>query len=204
MYVSRRIILDARLFVAGVFCMLVVARVISLMVPSEFYFTFQSLFADRTPQNFVVALAGKMLAPFVSGFVFGWAIYRHTLSRHNGPKAFASRRRRLQLQWSPTMFLAGVFGAFLSAWPIIVYWDLLGNPEVAHLKLLFFGMYLIYMFAYGYIMLFGFLSALFVNENLDRTAKETKLVSIPELSRVGVLWLLSSGIASGAIKLMTK
>jgi hypothetical protein len=103
------------------------------------------------------------------------------------------------------MFLAGFFAAFLSAWPIIVYWDLLANPEVAHLKAIFFALYVLYMFGFGYVTLFGFLGALFVNEYLEGGKYETaKLVSVAELSRVGMLWILSSGIASATMKMITK
>jgi hypothetical protein len=102
------------------------------------------------------------------------------------------------------MFIAGFSAALLSAWPMIVYWDLLTNPDVAELKLLFFGLYIVYMFAFGYICLFGFLAALAVNEHLDGKPEAEKAVSIAELSHVGLLWLGSSGIASAALKMITK
>jgi hypothetical protein len=201
----RPLLLDVRLFVLTVFSVLALGRVFSLVIPSEFYFTFQSLFADRTPQNQILALFGKMLAPFACGFTFGWFIYARPLSAALPGKKFSTFARRLRFRWSPTMFLAGFFAAFLSAWPIIVYWDLLANPEVAHLKAIFFALYVLYMFGFGYVTLFGFLGALFVNEYLEGGKYETaKLVSVAELSRVGMLWILSSGIASATMKMITK
>jgi hypothetical protein len=97
-----------------------------------------------------------------------------------------------------------IFGAFLTAWPIIVYWDLLSNPVVAHLKPIFFVLYVLYMFGYGYMALLGFLGTIFLREQLGRPDGEKKLVSLPELSRVGVLWILNSGIASAAMEVITK
>lgn len=62
MHFRRRLLIDARLFVTTVFSVLIVGRVLSLVIPSEFYFSFQSLFADRTPQNQLIALFGKIQA----------------------------------------------------------------------------------------------------------------------------------------------
>ena len=96
--------------------------------------------------------------------------------------------------------------AFISAWPMIVYWDLLANPEVAHLKALFFAMYLIYMFAFGYVALLGLLAAVFAREHMraDSEDGQKRVVSVGELSRVGALWLLHSGIASVVLDTITK
>jgi len=199
-----RLLVDALLFVASVFCILSVGRMLSLIIPSEFYFTFQSLFTDRTSQSLVLALLGKMTAPLASGCAFGGFIYTRALSAVSPTSTFSGFARRLKLQWSPTMFLSGFFAAFLSAWPIIVYWDLLSNPEVGHLKPIFLLLYLLYMFGYGYITLFGFLGAVFIKEHLDARRGSAKLVSLAELSRVGVLWVLNSGLASAAMKVITK
>ncbi|HRD50570.1 MAG: hypothetical protein JNK95_14975 [Candidatus Competibacter sp.] len=199
-----RLLVDALLFVATVFCTLSVGRVLSLIIPSEFYFTFQSLFSDRTPQNLILAIFGKMTAPFASGFALGWFIYGHALSAVSPASAFSGFARRLKIQWSPTMFLSGFFAAFLSAWPIIVYWDLLSNPEVGHLEPIFLILYSLYMLGYGYITLFGFLGAIFIKEHLEINQDSTKLVSMAELSRVGILWLLNSGLAATAMEVITK
>lgn len=203
-FVRPRSLIDAYLFVALVFCILSVGRVLSLIIPSEFYFTFQSLFTDRPSQNLVLALFGKMMAPLASGFAFGWFVYIRALSAVSPPRAFSSFARRLKLQWSPTLFLSGFFAAFLSAWPIIVYWDLLSNPEVGHLKPIFLILYLLYMFGYGYVTLFGFLGAVFIREHLEGRPSSAKLVSIAELSRVGALWVLNSSLASAAMEMITK
>jgi hypothetical protein len=145
-----------------------------------------------------------MTAPFVSGLAFGWFIYTGALSRVSVARTFSGFARRLKQQWSPTMFLSGFFAAFLSAWPIIVYWDLLSNPEVGHLKPIFLILYALYMFGYGYITLFGFLGAVFIKEHLEGKRDSAKLVSMSELSRVGALWILNSGLASAAMQVITK
>jgi hypothetical protein len=196
-------IIDIYLFLAAVFFTLVGSRLFSLVVPTEFYFTFQSLFTDRPAQNMIVALISKMIGPLASGFCLGWFIYAYRLSRVSPKLAASGFQRRLRIQWCPTIFLGGFSAAFLSAWPIIVYWDLLANPAVTHLKLVFFVLYLLYMLAYGYIALLGFLGAIFVKESLQRVDRGAKLVSLPELSRVGALWILNSGIASAALAKIT-
>ena len=197
----RRLLIDARLYAGSVFSILVISRLLSLTLPTEFYFTFQSLFSDRSPHNHIVALLSKMLAPAACGFVAGWFLYVRSCKNQRTAVSFG---RRLRLQWSPTMFISGFSAALLSAWPMIVYWDLLTNPEVAQLKPAFFGLYMIYMFAFGYVCLFGLLAAVIVNEYLDGKQSSERLVSVRELSRVGVLWLGSSGIASAALKMLTK
>ena len=80
---------------------------------------------------------------------------------------------------------------------MMVYWDLLANPEVTHLKVLFFLLYLMYMFAFGYVAMFGLLAAVFVREHMeiDPENKSKKIVSVDELSRVGAIWLLNTGMA---------
>jgi amino acid permease len=65
-------------------------------------------------------------------------------------------------------------------------------------------LYLLYMFGYAYIALFGFLGAVFIKEHLEERRSSAKLVSMAELSRVGALWVLNSGLASVAMEVITK
>lgn len=189
--------LDALLFVVTVFAVMAVSRLFALVIPTEFYFTFQSLFSDRPAQAMVVALLGKMLAPLLVGLAAGWWLFG-AARRNAGGLA-----RRLRGRWSPALFLGGFFAAFLSAWPMVVHWDLLANPEVLHLKPIFLVLYLLYMFGYGYVTLLGLLGAIYVREHVGPERPETRLVSLAELSRVGALWLLNSGIASAALEVVT-
>lgn len=200
-----RFTLDAVLYVSSTFAVLVIARALSLAIPSEFYFTFQALFSDRPPQDLVLALFGKMLAPAIVGFACGWLLHRS--ARQSGWRNRTARMaRRLRQLWASSVFLGAFTAAFLSAWPMIVYWDLLANPEVAHLKAVFFVLYLLYMFAFGYVALLGLLGAVFVCEHLesDADSEAQKMVSAAELSRVGALWLVNSGIASTVLSMMTR
>lgn len=197
-------LVDAGMLVSAVFLILAAGRLISLIVPSEFYFTFQSLFSDRPSQNLILATLGKMVAPLLSGFACGWFVCRRVFRLHGHRGLGASFRRRLKGLWSPTIFLGGFFAAFISAWPIMIYWNLMANPEVGHLKAVFFLLYLLYMLAYGYMALLGFLGAIFFREHLGGHAGAEKLVSLPELTRVGAMWLFSSGIASSLMEALTK
>jgi hypothetical protein len=196
------ITMNAMLWVSTTFAVLVLARLLSLAIPSEYYFSFQSLFSDRPSQKIVLAVLGKMLAPFVVGLVAGWML--DTTSRLPGRVSrHATLARRLRQRWSPSIFIGAFSAAFISAWPMIVYWDLLANPEVANLKALFFVLYLVYMLAYGYVALLGLLAAIFLREHMA-AGEDRKTVSVGELSRVGALWLLHSGVASVALDAITK
>ncbi len=200
----RSALIHAPALILSIFGILAVSRALSLIIPSEFYFTFQSLFSDRAARSMVLALFGKMMGPLLTGFAAGWIIYARARSSGRPGSAIASFSRRVKRQWMPTIFLAGCFAAFLSAWPIIVYWDLLSNPEVMHLKAIFMLLYGLYMLGYGYVSLFGFLSAVFINEHLEGGADPNRLVSKSELSRVGALWLINSGLASAVMDIITK
>ncbi|MFO1082002.1 MAG: hypothetical protein U1E23_15400 [Reyranellaceae bacterium] len=197
------ITMDAMLWVSTTFAILVVSRLLSLAIPSEYYFSFQALFSDRPPQKMVVAVLGKMLGPLVVGFVAGWLLDLVT-RRSEHVNRHATLARRLRQRWSPSVFLGGFSAAFISAWPMIVYWDLLANPEVGHLKALFFVLYVIYMLAFAYVALLGLLAAIFLRENLAGDPQARRIVSVGELSRVGALWLLHSGIASVVLDVITK
>lgn len=203
-FVRSRLFLDAILFMAVLFGILVASRIISLIVPLEYYFTFQSLFTDRSPQNLALALFGKMIAPVVTGFACGLFVYVRARLATSSAKTFVGFARRLRSQWSPTVFLGAFLAAFISAWPMIVYWDLLANPEVAHLKATFLLLYVLYMMSYGYVTLLGFLGAIFIREKMSATNNSAVLVSVAELTRVGGLWLLTSGVASSAMDAITK
>ena len=195
--------MDALLWVSTTFAVLVASRLLSLAIPSEYYFSFQALFSDRPSQKIVIAVLGKMLAPLVVGFVAGWVLDLVTRETERINRR-ATLARRLRQRWSPSVFLGGFSAAFISAWPMIVYWDLLANPEVGHLKALFFVLYVIYMLAFAYVALLGLLAAIFLREHLAGDAATRKIVSAGELSRVGALWLLHSGIASVVLEMITR
>lgn len=197
-----RVVLDAVVWVATAFGVLATSRLLAVVIPSEFYFTFQSLFSDRPAQNMVLAVLGKMAAPLVVGALVGWIVLR-AAREAPGVSRKASFARRLRERWSPAVFLGCFFAAFVSAWPMIVYWDLLANPELVHLKPVFLLLYLLYMFAYGYVGLLGLLGAIFLREHMTGRPAGAKSVSVGELSRVGALWLLNSGIASLALEAIT-
>lgn len=185
-------------------CLVVsLSRIFSLLIPVDFYFTFESLFADRTPRMLLISLLTKMAAPLLVGTGFGVFLHHRSMRGSRARLPFTRMARRLKTQWMPTLFLAGFCSALFSAWPMIVYWDIMANPEINHLKSLFFLLYLVYMVAFGYVAVLGLLGAIFVLEHLDGQAKG-KAVSVGELSRVGLLWLLSSGLASSAMGILTK
>ncbi|SEP24741.1 hypothetical protein SAMN02990966_04680 [Rhodospirillales bacterium URHD0017] len=197
------ITMDAMLWISTTFAVLVASRLLSLAIPSEYYFSFQSLFSDRPSQKIVLAVLGKMLAPFLVGMAAGWLL--DSMARQPGRiNRHATLARRLRQRWSPSVFIGAFSAAFIAAWPMIVYWDLLANPEVSNLKAIFFVLYLVYMLAYGYVALLGMLTAIFLREQMEAGVEGRKTVSIGELSRVGAMWLLHSGVASVALDAITK
>jgi hypothetical protein len=196
--------LHAPLFAVAVFGTLCLSRLLALVIPTDFYFTFQSLFSDRSPQNLLWSALGKSVAPLVVGLAVGlWCTlrWRAGSGRPDGPRpGFV---RRVRGQFGPTLFAAGFFAAFLSAWPAMVYWDLMANPAVGHLKPVFFGLYVLYMLGFGYVGLLGMLLAIYLQEHWQGGPPGAASVSMKELSRVGALWLFNSGLAASAMKLLT-
>ncbi len=199
--------LHGPLFIVSVFATLCLARLLSLAIPTDFYFTFQSLFSDRSPHDLMWSLVGKMAAPLLIGMAAGhWCIAEwHGAAgpRHVAETARPGFARRVRSLFGPTVFAAGFFAAFLAAWPAMVYWDLMTNPAVAHLKLAFFGLYVLYMLGFGYVSLLGMLLAIYLREHWQGGPPGSESVSMKELSRVGGLWLVNSGLAAGAMKLLT-
>ncbi|MEF7612891.1 hypothetical protein V4F39_03140 [Aquincola sp. MAHUQ-54] len=197
--------LHGPLFVTTVFGTLVLARLLALAIPTDFYFTFQSLFSDRTPQSILVSLIGKMAAPLAVGLALGlWCIaawQRAARTRGGARHGFA---RRVRFVFGPTAFAGGFFAAFVAAWPAMIYWDLMANPALAHLKLAFFGLYVLYMLGFGYVTLLGLLLAVYLREHWQQGPPGSESVSMRELSRVGALWLLNSGLAAAAMKVLTE
>lgn len=201
----RRVyVLDARLFALSVFLILVAGRAVALLVPLDFYFTFQSLFSDRSSHSIVVSLLGKMVAPAACGLLLGVVLYSRAVRRAPGGLATAGLARKLRHVWAPSVLAAGFFASFVSAWPNIAYWDLVSNPAVASLKTVFFLMYLLYMVAYGYVALLGLLAAIYWRERVAGVPEGPQLVGLNELGRVGALWVLNSGIASSVMKYISQ
>jgi hypothetical protein len=202
---QRRIyVLDAKLFVVSVFMILVVGRAIGLIVPQDYYFTFQSLFSDRSGQNIVLSLLGKMLAPALCGAVIGAGLHSSALrsaAQRSGSHGLVRRATQI---WSPTVLASGFFAAFLSAWPTIAYWDLVSNPTFASLKAIFFLMFALYMVAFGYVTLLGMLGAVYVREQVAGVPEARRIVSLNVLGRVGALWIINSGVASSVLKYISQ
>jgi len=200
----QRMQLDLSLFLFVTFGTLIVGRLMTLAVPLDYYFTFQSLFSDRPGRNLVVSALVRMAGPLIFGAIVGHVVFRRSVAAPPRRRGLARFRRRLRISWSPTVFLGGFAAAFLAAWPNIIYWDLLSNPALSDLKAVFFGLYLVYMLAFGFVGLFGFLGAILANEHLASGREGANLVSLGELSRVGFLWIANSGLASGALAWLTK
>ncbi len=201
---APRMGVDLVLFLAATFGIMVIGRLISIGVPLEYYFTFQSIFSERKPSALVISALVRMLGPLLFCFAIGFFLFGRANAAASHKRSFAAFRRRLRLRWQPTIFLAGFLAAFLGAWPQVIYWDLLANPQVADLKAVFFVLYVVYMVAFGFVALLGFLCGVFVGESLGGTEPADKLVSTAEISRVGLLWLLNSGISSGALSWLMK
>jgi hypothetical protein len=195
--------LHAPRFVLVTFGTLIAGRLVSLLVPTDFYFTFESLFSDRTAHNQVLALLTKTAPPLTVGVVVGMCIVG-SMGRRGNRTVGSSVARRIRSLYSPTVFVAGFFASLLSAWPAMVYWDLLANPSVAHLKAAFLGLYVLYMLAFGYVTVLGLLFGIYLREHWTAGPPGKESVSVRELTRVGGLWLLNSSLASMAMKALTQ
>ncbi|MCR0982234.1 hypothetical protein [Roseomonas populi] len=136
-------------FTLGALALVVlIARLASLILPPDLYFTFESFLFEKTAELRYYALALKLAAPVAAGFlVVALPVW---LAGDGGPV----RRRQLRAL-HPSLFVAGSAAAFLMAWPFILYWDVFAAPAVREQKPAFLMAYLFYFAAFGYFCLLG-------------------------------------------------
>lgn len=108
----------------------------------------------------------------------------------------AQLRRRLRCIWAPSVFSGSFFAALISAWPMILHWDLLSQPELAPYKGIFFLLYAFYMLAFGFVATFGLFASIALLERFRRPDAMARLIHLKDLTSSGALWVVNSGIAT--------
>ncbi len=176
------------------------SHVASMVLPVDIYFSFKSFLFDTDNKFRYLALIIKLAIPFISGFgvtiIFAnWsAPHDREISMDRRLTFYQFARDNLSL----TFFVSGAFAAALQAWPAIVFWDFVADPQVVDLKFLFYGVYCIYFVSYGYFTLAGAYAALTVlgkRNDLSIPGSEA-LKSLGKSARSGILGFITSGIGS--------
>lgn len=148
------------LFAIGFLANLAATRFAGFFFPDEIYFSFSAFLFDTRDINKPLALAGKLMVPFVVSFVLvfcmnGFVRARQVVDDRPSPVA-----AMLANQAALSFATAGFATAFLLAWPYILLWDMLIDPSLAQYRLPFLLAYFAYFVATGYFSLAGANTAL--------------------------------------------
>ena len=111
----------------------------------------------------------------------------------------------LLLQSDLTANAVGFFSALLMAWPFIVYWDVLMQPDMQHLKLAFLFVYFLYFLSYSYFSNLGVnLARLVLRRYLstEQINDVSERVAWLETIRISVLGIITSSIATYVASLL--
>lgn len=143
------------LLVLAILANLAVVRLNGILLPDSLYFSFSAFLFDNRDLDRPLALAAKLAMPFLVAFAAIAAIHalrnaRQKATGHPGPFD-----RLLEEQANATLVAAAFATAFLLAWPYILLWDLLIDPEYHRYRLLYTLAYMAYFIGYGYFALAG-------------------------------------------------
>lgn len=183
----------------GVFGIILLTKLASYLTPYKLYFSFTSmLFDDRAAFKWE-ALAIKLLIPCATGFLLYYLPYRWMVWTRGSNVNYRRLFRYLMKEARLTAIVAGFFAALLSAWPFIVYWDILQRPDLISLRLPFLFVYLLYFASNAYFAGFGVsLAQVLLRDQLPSslTTEASKRVAWLETIRMSVLGIVTSGIAT--------
>jgi hypothetical protein len=152
-------------FALGVSSIIVANKLVSYLTPFKLYFTFSWFLYGEKAAHKWEALTIKLLIPTLVGFLLFYVPY-FFLRRIGAPERWLmSTYRYLRRDALVTAQAAGFFAAFVLAWPLIAYWDLLMAPELQDKKAVFFLVYPLYFAAYYYFAGLGVALATLTTRN---------------------------------------
>ena len=138
------------IFLIATLLNLLVIKVAAYLLPGRVYFSFSSfLFDDRSILK-LQAVALKLALPFVTAFALAAIVRWARSTRVQLFKEASALDHTIQEQLEVTLMSAAFLSALLMAWPYILLWDLLIDPQIATQRLLFLIAYLIYFTGYAY------------------------------------------------------
>ncbi len=151
--------LHPSLFILALLVNVAVIRLGSYLLPDQLYFSFSAFLFDNRDLVKPLALAIKLMMPFVAAF--GLTALVMALARAQAAAGAGAGSPEANLgaivehQLAITLAYAAFFAALLMAWPYILLWDLLIDPAFARFRLLFLVAYFAYFVAYAFFALAG-------------------------------------------------
>lgn len=186
-------------FAAAVFGVVVFTRLASYLTPYKLYFSFSSfLYSHRTIYRWE-ALALKLLIPCLVGFLLFYLPHRWMVLTRGSHVNFRTLYRYLARQSDVTARAAGFFAALLLAWPFIIYWDVLMQPELQHLRFPFLCVYFLYFVSFAYFAGLGVnLARVLLRSQLPRQSAGQAVGRLAwlETVRTSFLGIVTSAIAT--------
>lgn len=196
---SPRRSINAPAFLVSVLATILLTKLASYLTPYKLYFSFSSfLFSTRSLFRWE-ALAIKLVIPAVVGFLAFYLPFQWMQMPADGTRSYWSIYRYLAQQSESTARAAGFFSALLLAWPFIIYWDILMDPTLQHLRFPFMCVYLLYFASYAYFAGLGIeLARLVLRHRLPAAATRetsTRLAWV-EAVRTSFMGVVTSAIAT--------
>lgn len=142
------------LLLFALFVNLFAIRLGSLFLPDKMYFSFSSFLFDTRDLDKPLAIAFKMLVPFLAAFVMmlGLIWIARLQERTLGPGWITAV---VADQAVLTLGSAAFASVLLMAWPYILLWDMLVAPELGSQRLTFLVAYVSYFVATGLFAVAG-------------------------------------------------
>jgi len=194
----RRTSINPYAFAGGVFAVVFLTKLVSYLTPYKLYFSFSSfLYSHRSIFRWE-ALGLKLLIPCMVGFLLFYLPCQWM--RLGGSRSgYRVIYRYLALQSDLSARFVGFLSALLLAWPFIIYWDVLMQPDLQHLQFSFLLVYLLYFISYSYFAGLGVNLARFaVRRHLPERATrgiDGRLAWL-EAVRTSTLGIITSAIAT--------
>lgn len=186
-------------FTGGVFGIVLLTKVASYLTPYKLYFSFSSFLYDHRSIFRLEALTLKLLIPCVVGFLLYYLPFQWMRLTGGATINYRTVYRYLALQADLTARVAGFFSSLLLAWPFIVYWDVLMQPNLQHLQFPFLCVYFVYFISFSYFAGLGVhLARLGVRSHLPKSTTsdlEGRLAWLQTV-RVSFMGIVTSAIAT--------
>lgn len=195
----RRTSINPYAFAGGVFAIVLLTKLVSYLTPYKLYFSFSSfLYSHRSIFRWE-ALALKLMIPCMVGFLLFYLPCQWMRLTGGSRSGYRVIYRYLVLQSDLSARFVGFISALLLAWPFIIYWDVLMQPDLQHLRLSFLLVYLLYFISYSYFAGLGVNLARFaVRRHLPERATrgiDGRLAWL-EAVRTSTLGIITSAIAT--------
>jgi hypothetical protein len=188
--------INPALFIMMVSFIIVSVKASSYLEPFNLYYTFTTLFIDSKTDAYSWALLIKLAIPFIVGFLVLSAAF--TIAKRISPSSVGKKMESsCEYNGAVSAYYSGFFGAFVLAWPMILYWDILASPEIwPHRKLLVF-IYILYFFSYGFLCSAGSKLAIAIAVKKERKErKERKSLLYFDSIRDSFIGAAGAGVAT--------